>query len=256
MNQIQLIPPATQGSFDYSILDSELAEQAQAAAGRIKDRLQTTRRSYIDIGNDLIEMKEKLGHGRFGPWLETEFTMSVRFADDCMASARLVTKFAVGANLPPTILVALASPSADPGIIEDVLADFKVGKVVTAADVKEKLAEARTAKKKAQAAQKKSPEQIAKERAAEKRRQAAQEKTDREHKEMWAERHALEAEAAKEFARGLVVGLGAGGALKLITSAPNMSLHQVKQQFQHPIVDGRNTFLTEQEIEKKFGGAP
>jgi hypothetical protein len=255
MNQIQVIPPAIiQGTgFDYASLDDpDLAAEAHATGRRIRSRLRT---SYIDTGNDLISIKEKLGHGRFGSWFEAECIMSARSAEECMSAARLATKYAITANLPPTILAALTSPSADADGVKQVLGDAEAGKPTPpTATVKEMLARARAAQKKVQATQKKSPEQIAKERAAEKRRQALLEKRDREHEERWAEIHAREAEVAKEFARGLVVGLGAGGALKLVTSAANLSHHQVKQQSLH-LVDGRSTFLTEQEIEVKFGHA-
>jgi DUF3102 family protein len=257
MNQIQIVQSAIIEGFNYAILDEDLATQCQAAAGRIKGRFRTTTLEIVEIGRDLIAIQDKMPHGAWGPWIEAEFGFTDRTAQHYMNTATFMEgKSETVSLLPPATLYALASPSADPDVVAEVLAETNARKLPPTADVKARLAKARTAQKKAQAAQKKLPEQIAKERAAEKRRQAAQEKADREHKEMWAERHALEAEAAKEFARGLVVGLGAGGALKLITSAPNMSLHQVKQQFQHPTVDGRVTFLTEQEIAEKFGGAP
>jgi Protein of unknown function (DUF3102) len=111
-------PPSEGASFDYSTLDPDLAEEARATAARVKGRLRT---SAVDIGNDLISIKEKLSHGRFGSWLELEFSWSVRHAEGCMNAARLAAKYEITAHLPHTILVALAAPSADPDVVEGVL---------------------------------------------------------------------------------------------------------------------------------------
>jgi hypothetical protein len=57
MNQIQIVPPAIiEGAgFDYTKLDDPaLVAEAQATAGRIRDRLRT---SYINTGNDLIRSR-------------------------------------------------------------------------------------------------------------------------------------------------------------------------------------------------------
>jgi hypothetical protein len=165
MNQIQIVPPAIiEGAgFDYTKLDDPaLVAEAQATAGRIRDRLRT---SYINTGNDLIRIKDKLGHGRFGPWLELECIMSARSAEECMSAARLATKYAITANLPPTILVALGAKSADVDVVRTVLDDVEAGKPPpTTAKVKERLAAARAAQKKSKANARKSPEEIAKKR--------------------------------------------------------------------------------------------
>jgi hypothetical protein len=249
---IQLIPPALQGTrFDYALLGNpDLAAEAQDTARRIRDRLQT---SYLDTGNDLNVMKEKLGYGRFGPWLEAEFSMSVRSAEECMSAARLATKYAVTAYLPPTTWVALSSRSADPGIIEGVLDDVKAGKPPPSpTKVKEMLAKARTAKKKSEAAQK-TPEQIKKE-------QAAQKRADLRHQKKWddiktreAENKAHEIATAEKAAKLLVTGLGAAGTIKLFTIMSRVSFDQVGRLFGDRSVLGDYRFLPESEIEAKFG---
>jgi hypothetical protein len=107
-------PPSEGASFDfYSTLAPDLAEEARATAGRIKDR---SRASYIDTGNDLIAIKEKLGHGRFGPWLDAEFSMSARQAESFMAAARCAIKYEINAYLPATVLISLAAPGVSPEI--------------------------------------------------------------------------------------------------------------------------------------------
>jgi hypothetical protein len=255
VNQIQIIPPAIkQGSFDYSKLDEPgLAEQAQATARRIKDRLKT---SFVDTGNDLIEIKDKLGHGRFGPWLEHECIMSVRSAEECMSAARLATKYAVTAYLPPTTLVALASPSADPDVRKQVLDDVQAGNPAPApAIVKEMLAKARTAKKISEAAQKKSPEQIKKEQAAKERADRAWQKKLDDIDAQRAAVEAREAEAAEKAARLLVTGLGAAGTIELFTMMKRVSFDRVQRLLGDRSTLGDYSFLPECEIEAKFGAA-
>jgi hypothetical protein len=91
--------------------------------------------------------------------------MSARSAEECMSAARLATKYAITANLPPTILVALGAKSADVDVVRTVLDDVEAGKPPpTTAKVKERLAAARAAQKKSKANARKSPEEIAKKR--------------------------------------------------------------------------------------------
>jgi hypothetical protein len=256
MNQIQVIPPAIiQGAgFDYRSLDDpDLAAEVQATTRRIRSRLRT---SYIDTGNDLLATKEKLGHGRFGAWLEAECIMSASSAEECMSAARFVNKYAITANLPPTILVALASPSADADVVKQVLGDAEAGNPTpSTAKVKEMLAEARAAQKKTKAPQKKSAAQIAKE-------QAAQERADRARKKKWDDIHAREAEnearvaeAAGKAARLLVTGLGAAATIELFTIMSHVSFDRVKRLLGDIGVVENYRFLPEQEIEVKFGHA-
>ena len=241
----QVTSPAIVHGF-YSTLDPALAEEARVVAARIKDRIQT---SIVDVGNDLLVMKEKLGHGRFGQWIDAEFVNSVRYAEDCMNAARCAAKYAITTYMPPTILVALASPSADPDVVKEVLDDVKAGKGPTTADVKERLSKAREAQRKADAARKKSPEQLLKEQKSEARRQASLEKLDREQKAI----EASQVEAAGKIARLLVAGLGAGGMRELFTQMRRVAFYQVEQLFHHPSVAGHRAFLTELEIEERFG---
>ena len=184
--------------------------------------------------------------------LRPSSTWSVRHAENCMNTARLATKYEMTAHLPPTILVALAAPSADLDVVEGVVDNIKAGKAVT--NVKERLAEARAAKLKAKAFAKKSPEQIAKEQKAEAKRQASVKKRIREHEEEQAAIEAGEVEVAEKALRLLVAGLGAGRTLELFTLMRGISFYRVEQLFR-PWVDGQRTTLTEQDIKERFGGA-
>jgi Protein of unknown function (DUF3102) len=257
MNQVQVIPPAIIQGFDYAILDEDLATKCQAAAGRIKGRFRTTLLEFVEIGRDLIAIQEKMPHGAWGPWLEAEFGFTDRTAQNYMNTATFMEgKSETVSLLPPATLYALASRSADPGVIEGVLADVDAGKVVTTADVKEKLAKARAVQKKASASARKSPEQIKKEQAALERADRAHQKKVDDIDAQRAAKEAREAEAAGKAVRLLVTGLGAAGTIELFTIMNRVSFDRVQQLLGHRSMLGDYSFLPESEIEAKFGGAP
>ena len=77
------------GTFDYGALDPVLAADARIVANRIRGRLTA---GYLATGHDLLDMKERLGHGRFGAWLTAEFAMTARTAERYMSAARLHTE--------------------------------------------------------------------------------------------------------------------------------------------------------------------
>jgi hypothetical protein len=174
--------------------------------------------------------------------------MSVRSAEECMNAARLATKYAITANLPPTILVALGAKSADVDVVKQVLDDVNAGKKVTTAVVKERLAQAKAAHKKSKAKARKSPEQIKKE-------WAAQEKADLAYKKKWEDIHAREDEAVERAARMLVIGLGAARTVELFTLMAGIPFGRVERQFirQASGPESKDEFLSAQTIEKRFG---
>jgi phage protein D len=258
MNQIQIVQPAIIEGFDYATLDDEdLATECRAAAGRIKGRHRTVILEIVEIGRDLIAIQAMMPHGAWGPWIESEVGFTDRTAQNYMHAA----VFAEGKSetvslLPPATLYALASPKADPDVRQQVLDDVKAGKVMKTADVKEKLAEARTAKKKAEAAQKKTPEQIAKEKATQERSDRAWQKKNDDIDRAQAEAKARQIETAGKAARLLVTKLGATGTIELFNIMDRMnrvSFDLVKQLLSHSGAGGYPTFLPAEEIEKRFG---
>ena len=48
--------------FDYSPLDTKIAEQARSTADRIRERLKKTLEDLMEVGNDLLAVKERLCH--------------------------------------------------------------------------------------------------------------------------------------------------------------------------------------------------
>src|SRR5260370_13768613 len=45
-------------------------------AGRIRQRMTRTAQDIVEIGCELIAVKDRVGHGNFLPWIEREFRMS------------------------------------------------------------------------------------------------------------------------------------------------------------------------------------
>lgn len=105
--------------FDYEALDSDTRAFVQEKAHAIHARLKRTAEDIIAIGLDLIEVKERLQHGQFLPWIDAEFAMSERTARDFMNIARRFDgKSAPGADLGMRILRELAAPSTPDIVIE------------------------------------------------------------------------------------------------------------------------------------------
>ena len=75
------------GLFDYGALDASTCEFVQDRTERIKTLVKRSGQDIIDIGQSLIEVKERLDHGQFLAWLEAEFHWSERTARNLMAVA-------------------------------------------------------------------------------------------------------------------------------------------------------------------------
>ena len=96
----------TSKSFDYGQLDASFAQEAKAIAQRIHDR---RTKAVIETGLDLAYVKERLKRGVFGKWLQAEFAMTSRTAQNYMLAAAVFgPKYEMISYLPPTLLYDLA----------------------------------------------------------------------------------------------------------------------------------------------------
>ncbi|MEO5375091.1 MAG: DUF3102 domain-containing protein [Alphaproteobacteria bacterium] len=131
-----------QALFDYGRLTPTIATDIRAAAERIRVRMKRTAEDIIEIGRDLITVKEKLDHGQFLPWISKEFGMKEDMAQNFMRVAR---RF--GDQIPnysafaPTVLIALAS--APPEVVTTIEDRAAAGESITVADVKAEIARVR-----------------------------------------------------------------------------------------------------------------
>lgn len=133
-------------SISSSASDGDAHAQVRDAAVRIRMRMARTAEDIVEIGRDLIRVKDLLGHGKFLPWIKDEFGMSRQTADNFVHVAETFgAKLPIVSNLPPTVLYALAAPSTPDEVKEEIIDRAKAGGKVTSADVldlKRKLKEA------------------------------------------------------------------------------------------------------------------
>ena len=98
--------------FSYDALDPETRIVVRQRTGEIKSLMRQTAQGVMDIGERLVEVKDRLGHGPFGGWLHQEFGWSERTAQNFMAVARRFksANFA-DLNIAPSALYLLAGAS-------------------------------------------------------------------------------------------------------------------------------------------------
>jgi DUF3102 family protein len=223
MNEMQTL------SFDYTQIDSALAAEARATAERIQNRIRT---SYFDTGRDLIAMKAKMPHGVFGAWIKAEFSLTDRTAENYMNAARLLEgKSEMVSILPPAVVYALAAPSASPEVVDGVIEAARAGKVLSARDIKARLAEAAEADRRARIKAAITPEQAKKEREARKRRESAEAARLKRIDEEQAARESVSSAKAEKVARFLVSKIGASGVVDLIDMMHGTDWHRVAKCF-------------------------
>ena len=104
-------------------LSAQQSAELVALADRVRGRLQRSAADIMAIGADLIQAKEMLGHGQFGPWLDTEFALSRRSAEQFMAAARRFgARSEAVSHLPAGTVLELSSPSVPDELVDQVLA--------------------------------------------------------------------------------------------------------------------------------------
>jgi hypothetical protein len=137
-------------AFDYSVIDADLASNLRRQATRIKTRIGKATQDLIDIGRDLLAAKKHLiGHGDFIKWVEAEVGIARRTAQAYMAIAKLADdKGPAIARLPPTTVHRLASKSAPPEVVSEVVAKAQSGDVLPDRAVSEMILEAKFQRKK------------------------------------------------------------------------------------------------------------
>src|SRR5690349_19163937 len=94
--------------FDYQQLTPELAERARTAATRVRDFM---RASVVEVGRELLRVKEELEHGQFIAWVQSECHLGVRTAERLIRAAEFAAKYDNLSYLPMDGLLAFASRS-------------------------------------------------------------------------------------------------------------------------------------------------
>jgi hypothetical protein len=136
--------------FDYSTFEPRVTKQVQETAARIRDKVKKTVEDIIEVGNDLLAVKEKLPHGQFSPWLKAEFGWGERMAQNFMSVAeRFVAKTEIIADLTiqPTAAYLLAAPPVPDEARQLALERAEAGEKITTSVAKEIVAETRKKKR-------------------------------------------------------------------------------------------------------------
>lgn len=129
------------GLFDYTRLDTETRIVVQQRTEEIKVLVRRSAQDIIDIGNKLIDVKARLGHGNFGPWLESEFGWTWKTATRFMDVAAKFDKLSNLENFGASALYLLAAPSTPEPARVEAIERAQSGEAITHATAKQIVAE-------------------------------------------------------------------------------------------------------------------
>lgn len=136
--------------FNYDLVETKVADKVRATAERIREKVKRTLDDLIEVGNDLLTVKEALPHGQFGPWVKAEFGWGERMAQNFMSVAERFgpkTEIIADLTIQPTAAYLLAAPSVPDEAREKAIERAEAGEQITTAIAKEILAEARKKKR-------------------------------------------------------------------------------------------------------------
>ena len=117
--------------FDYSTLDKDLSIYLREKTVGIQKLIKRSTRDIIDVGKSLIDVKNKLGHGQFYLWLETEFSWTYRTANRFMNVAeKFEPEQLLGLDILPTALYELSAPSIPEAVRSEALSRAEQGEKI------------------------------------------------------------------------------------------------------------------------------
>lgn len=190
------------GPFDYGLLAADLADEARASAERINA---SKRKHIIEVGCELIKIKERLTHGHFIDWIDRELNFSAATARNYMAAAReFADKPLTVSVLPPATLYRLAG--ATPEVRQDIVSRVEAGEYVDREEVDEairrpKVEHAEAAKLKAEQAKKEARSARRRERREQNWKQKYEEEQEQERRSQLAAAKELIKLLSKHFTR-------------------------------------------------------
>ena len=118
--------------FDYASLDAATSAFIRQQTGEIRALMKRTGQDIIDLGQRLILVKEKLGHGQFRVWLAAEFDWTARTATRFMNVAdNFKSDKLSGLNFDPSALYELAAPSTPETARLEAIARAHAGEPIT-----------------------------------------------------------------------------------------------------------------------------
>lgn len=144
-NGVIIPPPAEVALFDYSALDIESRIVVQQRAHEIKGLMRRAGEDIVEIGRKMIEVKARLPHGKFTPWLQAEFGCSLDTANNFMNVAQHFGNNPKVSDYAPSALYLLAAPATPQSAREEALARVEEGERVGPSVAREIITEHRTA---------------------------------------------------------------------------------------------------------------
>jgi hypothetical protein len=117
--------------FDYEALDADTRATVQRRTDKIRGLMRRAAQDIVDIGLELIGVKEDLPHGAFGPWLRAEFEWDIRQAQRFMAVAERFGECDNLSLMAPSALYLLAAPSTPEAARAEALALAESGEPIT-----------------------------------------------------------------------------------------------------------------------------
>jgi hypothetical protein len=135
--------------FDYSLV-GDAADKVRSSAEKIRRTVQKTIGDIIEVGQELLAVKEAVGHGHFGAWLRAEFGWTERTAQNFMSVAERFgsnPKLISDLTIQPTAAYLLAAPSVPDEARQVAIEKAEAGEAITTAVAKEIVAEAKKKKR-------------------------------------------------------------------------------------------------------------
>ena len=123
--------PQVRQEFDYASLDAVTSQFVQQQTGEIRILIKRTAQGIVEVGQKLISVKAKLGHGRFGDWLKAEFGWSWDTANRFMNVAKNLKHIPHNAEFEFRALYLLAAPSTPEPARKEALARAASGEAIT-----------------------------------------------------------------------------------------------------------------------------
>ena len=129
--------PLQADGFDYSRLSGSIATFLRSQADRIN---QTSSKSVIQIGKDLIAAKRYLAHGAFVAWVKCEAGLPARTAQAYMHVANWAAhKSPSVTRLPPSVLYVISARSAPEQFVKQLLERVEAGEQITAQAIRQQI---------------------------------------------------------------------------------------------------------------------
>ena len=119
--------------FDMS--EIELTNKAIQAIERIDLRMKRTAEDIVAIGQDLIILKEELGHGNFLPFIKSRYQLTHATVHNFMRVAEQFGSNIKLFDISPTVLYELAKPSMPEEVKEHITAKIEAGETVSVKEV-------------------------------------------------------------------------------------------------------------------------